>query len=132
MIVPFNAGGGSDAIARTFQNAIEVHNLAGVPIVVTNIAGPGGRIGSRTAMDAEPDGYTILMSHMTLLTSEATGLADFGYRDFEAIAGTGEVCSTVIVKEDSAYNTLADILDAAKAAPDTLTHGCLLYTSRCV
>ena len=123
IIVPFKAGGGSDAIARTFQNAIEVNNLSDVPIVVTNIAGPGGRIGSRTAKDAEPDGYTILMNHMTLLTSEATGLADFGYRDFEPIAGTGDVCMTVVVKEDSPNTTLQEALSAAEKNPGSMTYG---------
>jgi putative tricarboxylic transport membrane protein len=123
IIVPFGAGGGSDAVARTFQNAIEINNLSDVPIVVTNVAGPGGRIGSRTAKDAEPDGYTILMNHMTLLTSEATGLADFGYRDFESIAGTGDVCMTVVVKEDSPYAVLGDALAAAAANPGTMTYG---------
>ncbi|MGB2409735.1 MAG: Bug family tripartite tricarboxylate transporter substrate binding protein [Paracoccaceae bacterium] len=123
IIVPFKAGGGSDAVARTFQNAIEANNLSNVPIVVTNVAGPGGRIGSRTAKNAEADGYTILMNHMTLLTSEATGLADFGYRDFESIAGTGDVCMTVAVKEDSPHASLGDALAAAKKAPDTMTYG---------
>ena len=123
IIVPFGAGGGSDAVARTFQNAIEVNDLSDVPIVVTNIKGPGGRIGSRTAKDAEPDGYTILMNHMTLLTSEATGLADFGYRDFEPIAGTGDVCMTVVVKEDSPFEELGDALAAAAENPDSLTYG---------
>lgn len=123
IVVPFAAGGGSDAIARVFQNAIKANNLTDVPVVVTNVAGPGGRIGSRTVKDAEPDGYTILMNHMTLLTSEATGLADFGYRDFESIAGTGDVCMTVVVKDDSPFDTLEDALNAAKEDPDALTYG---------
>lgn len=123
VIVPFKAGGGSDAIARTFQNAIEANNLASVPFVVTNIAGPGGRIGSRTAKEAEPDGYTLLMNHLTLLTSEATGLADYGYRDFEPIAGTGDVCLTVAVMESAPHKSLKDVLSAAKAQPDTLIYG---------
>ncbi len=123
VIVPFAAGGGSDAIARMFQSAIEAHDLADVPVVVTNIAGPGGRIGSRTAKDAEPDGYTLLMTHMTLLTSEATGLADFGYRDFEPVAGTGDVCLTVAVAEDSPFNNLEEALAGAKQNPGELTYG---------
>lgn len=123
IIVPFKAGGGSDAIARIFQNAIVANNLSDVPVVVTNIAGPGGRIGSRTAKDSKADGYTILMNHLTLLTSEATGLADFGYRDFEPVAGTGDVCMTVAVAEKSPFNNLQEVLAAAKAEPDTLTYG---------
>ena len=123
IIVPFAAGGGSDAVARMFHNAIEVNKLSPVPLVVTNIAGPGGRIGSRQAKDADPDGYTLLMNHMTLLTSEATGLADYGYRDFEPIAGTGDVCLTTAVMESSPYKTLDDLLTAGKEQPDKLVYG---------
>lgn len=123
IIVPFGAGGGSDAVARIFAKAIEENDLIDVPIVVTNIKGPGGRIGSRTAKDAEPDGYTLLMNHMTLLTSEATGLADYGYRDFEPVAGTGDVCMIVAVMESSPYKTLDDLLTAAAEKPDSLIYG---------
>jgi putative tricarboxylic transport membrane protein len=76
IIVPFGAGGGSDAVARTFQKAIEVNKLVKVPVVVTNIKGPGGRIGSRTAKNAPADGYTLLLNHMTLLTSPASQITD--------------------------------------------------------
>lgn len=123
IIVPFGAGGGSDAVARTFQKAIEANNLINVPVVVTNIKGPGGRIGSRKAKESPADGYTILLNHLTLLTSEATGLADYGYRDFEPIAGTGDVCMTAAVMESSPHKTLKDVLTAAKQKPDSLVYG---------
>ena len=123
IIVPFGAGGGSDAVARTFQKAIEANKLVKVPVVVTNIKGPGGRIGSRTAKDAPADGYTLLLNHMTLLTSQATGLANYGYRDFEPVAGTGDVCMTAAVMQSSPYKTLKDLLTAAKQKPDSLIYG---------
>lgn len=123
IIVPFKASGGSDTIARIFQKAIKSNDLVDVPVVVKNIAGPGGRIGSRTAKDAEPDGYTILLNYLTLLTSEAAGLADFGYRDFEPIAGTGDVCMTVAAMESAPHKSLAELLTAAKETPDKLTYG---------
>ena len=70
VIVPFAAGGGSDVFVRIFQNAIRKNNLCPQPIVIKNIAGAGGTIGSRTARDAEPDGhttvsYTHLRAHET-------------------------------------------------------------------
>ncbi|OUU42512.1 MAG: hypothetical protein CBC16_03865, partial [Verrucomicrobia bacterium TMED56] len=49
VIVPFAAGGGSDVFVRIFQNAIRQNNLCPQPIVIKNIAGAGGTIGSRTA-----------------------------------------------------------------------------------
>ena len=52
VIVPFAAGGGSDTFVRIFQKAIREHNLSPQPIVIRNIAGAGGTIGSRAAHDA--------------------------------------------------------------------------------
>ena len=123
IIVPFGAGGGSDAVARTFQKSIEANKLLNVPVVVTNIKGPGGRIGSRTAKDSPADGYTLLLNHLTLLTSQATGLANYGYRDFEPVAGTGDVCLTVAVMQSSPYKSLKDLLTAAKQKPNSLIYG---------
>ena len=63
VIVPFAAGGGSDTFVRIFLKAIREHDLAPQPFVVKNIGGAGGTIGSRTALEAKPDGYTILCLH---------------------------------------------------------------------
>jgi tripartite-type tricarboxylate transporter receptor subunit TctC len=58
VIVPFAAGGGSDVFVRIFQDSIRRNKLCPQPIVVKNISGAGGTIGSRTAREAEPDGHT--------------------------------------------------------------------------
>ena len=53
VIVPFAAGGGSDVFVRIFQQAIRENNLSPHPIVVKNVSGAGGTIGSRTAREAD-------------------------------------------------------------------------------
>ena len=63
VIVPFAAGGGSDTFVRIFLKAIREHDLAPQSFVVKNIGGAGGTIGSRAALEAKPDGYTILCLH---------------------------------------------------------------------
>ncbi|MDX6748764.1 tripartite tricarboxylate transporter substrate binding protein [Geminicoccaceae bacterium 1502E] len=113
VIVPYSAGGGSDAMARIFQRAAGEDALLDAPLVIQNVGGAGGRTGSRQAMDAEPDGYTFLSNHLTLMTGEATGVADFGYRDFEPVAATGAVCMVVAVPAASPYGTLEELLAAA-------------------
>jgi len=63
LIVPFNAGGGSDVFVRLFQKAIADEKLSPQPLVVRNLGGAGGTIGSRIARDAKPDGPPPLPAH---------------------------------------------------------------------
>lgn len=121
VIVPYGAGGGSDAMVRIFQKAATDNDWLGQPMVVKNIGGAGGRTGSRQAMEAEPDGYTFLSNHLTLMTGQATGVADFGYRDFDPVAATGAVCMVVAVPEASPHQTLAELMEAAKS--ETFAYG---------
>ena len=53
VIVPFAAGGGSDVFVRIFQEAIRKNQLCPYPIVVKNLSGAGGTIGSRAAKEAK-------------------------------------------------------------------------------
>src|SRR5437660_10567182 len=62
MIVPFAPGGGTDVAARIVGE--HMSRTLGQQIVVQNIPGAGGTVGSTRAMRAEPDGYTILMGQM--------------------------------------------------------------------
>ena len=117
IIVPFAAGGGSDTFARIFQKAIREENLSPQPIVVKNIAGAGGTIGSRTALKATPDGYTILCLHDGIYTAQHYGSADWGPADFEPIAATGRSGVVIAVKEDSPYQSLTELMDEAVRRP---------------
>lgn len=123
IIVPYGAGGGSDATVRLFQRVIEEEELLPQPLAVINIPGAGGRTGSRRVVEAEPDGYTILSNHLTLLSSEASGLADFGHEDYEPVASTGGVCFVTIVPESAPYETLSDLLDDAAERPGEIVFG---------
>src|SRR5262245_58235750 len=62
LIVPFAPGGGTDVAARIVGE--HMSRTLGQQIVVQNIPGAGGTLGSTRAMRAEPDGYTILMGQM--------------------------------------------------------------------
>jgi len=123
VVVPFGPGGSTDAMARMFQQAIEVNQLAGQPLVIVNKGGAGGTIGARDVLESEPDGHTFLLTQNAILTAEASGLIDFGYRDFEPVAQTGEVCMVSAVHESAPHETLEELLEAAKAEPDSLIFG---------
>jgi tripartite-type tricarboxylate transporter receptor subunit TctC len=62
MVVPFAAGGATDVIARILADGMSKH--LGKPIIIENVAGAGGTIGSIRVMRAAPDGYTLLTGHM--------------------------------------------------------------------
>ena len=117
IIVPFSAGGGSDTFVRVIQKAIEEENLLPHPVVVINVPGAGGTIGSRKLKEEEPDGYTIMCLHEGILTAKHSGKAEYGYEAFEPIAGTGEIGILVAVYKDSPYETLGDLMDAAADRP---------------
>ena len=123
VIVPFAAGGGSDVFVRIFQNAIRKNNLCPQPIVIKNIAGAGGTIGSRSAKNATPDGHTILCLHDGIDTAQHYGNADWGPNNFEPIAATGRSGVVVAVEEDSPYASLNELMEEAKDRPYQLVYG---------
>lgn len=123
IVVPFGAGGNTDGLARMFQKAIQDENLLGAPLVIVNVPGAGGSIGARRVKDSEADGYTLLLMHIALLSGEAAGLMDFGYRDFEPVAATADSCLVTAVMEDAPWAGLPELLADAKARPDTIIHG---------
>jgi tripartite-type tricarboxylate transporter receptor subunit TctC len=123
LIVPFGAGGGTDAFARMMKKAIGDQKLLPVPLVIRNVGGAGATIGSRQAKDAAPDGYTVLLLHNALLTAKFAGMVEYGPEAFEPIAATGEVGMVIAVAESSKYKTLGDLMDATKNEPNTVSFG---------
>jgi tripartite-type tricarboxylate transporter receptor subunit TctC len=122
VIVPFAPGGTSDQVARIFQRAIQENKLLPQPVTVVNIGGHFS-VGSRQAMESPPDGYTFLLIHIALMGGEGSGVMNFGYRNFEAVASTSEFCLTPVVRNDSPYKTLRELLAAATDKPDTILFG---------
>lgn len=112
IIVAAGAGGGTDVLVRTLQPKLE--EQLGTNIVVVNVPGSGSVGGSRQAFEADPDGYTVLANHVTLLTAMALGKADFKHTEFELAATAVEIPLVVVVPSSSPYNSLDEILEAAR------------------
>ena len=123
VIVPFAAGGGSDVFVRIFQEAIRKNELCPHPIVVKNVSGAGGTIGSRTAREAKPDGHTILCLHDGIFTAQHYGNALWGPSDFDPLAATGRSGVVVAVSEDSPFGSLKELMESAVQRPDELVFG---------
>lgn len=118
VIVPFGAGGGSDTFVRIIQRAIKENDLLPQPIVIINVPGAGGSIGSRRVMESEPDGYTLLCLHEGIISAKYAGSTDYGPEAFEPIAGTGEVGTVIAVARDAKYADLNQLLTDAAARPE--------------
>jgi tripartite-type tricarboxylate transporter receptor subunit TctC len=120
-VVPFGPGGGSDVHARIFKAAIDDHHLLPEPLVIHNRDGAGATIGSRYVRDAAPDGYTVLFLHDALITAKYSGMVRYGPEAFEPVASTGESGMVIAVADQSPYQTLDQLMDAAHERPGELS-----------
>ena len=83
IIVPYAAGGGTDAVARMIAQYAEPH--LGKPVTIINKTGGGGAVGWAEAAKARPDGYTLTMFAPNIVTYAIMGLSDLNYESFEPI-----------------------------------------------
>ena len=119
MIVPMGAGGDTDFNARTYAKYLE--DVLGETVVVTNITGNGGALGSEEVKNASPDGYTCLFYHTCLNINQATGIADYGSEAFETVAVVGKSSGeAVVVRADAPYDTMEELIAYSQANPQTV------------
>ena len=123
MIMTHGAGGDTDYNGRLISRMLEKE--LGVSVVVNNVTGSNGAIALSQYKDETPDGYTFILTNTAALTgNEATGLSDFGYDAFEPVCIYGKQSGeNIVVPADSPYETLQDLIDASKAAPNTIKFG---------
>ncbi|MDO8942755.1 MAG: tripartite tricarboxylate transporter substrate binding protein, partial [Desulfobacterales bacterium] len=119
MIVPWAAGGDTDAIHRVIANSME--KQLGKPVVVVNIAGASGTVGAREVMKAAPDGYTILAIHDFIHTTYYTGVADLTYRDFEPVALLTSTPSVLAAYGKTPWNSMKELIEDTKKRPEAIT-----------
>jgi tripartite-type tricarboxylate transporter receptor subunit TctC len=122
LIVPFSAGGGSDTFARILQKTIRDNDLSVSPVVIVNMSGAGGTIGSRHVRDAKADGKTALLLHDGIFTAKYSGKVKYGAEVFEPVAAMGSFGMVLTVKSTSKHQTLPDLLGEAATNPDTITY----------
>ena len=123
VIVPFAAGGPSDTIARL--TIAGMGKVLGQQLIIENVGGAGGTIGSARAARAEPDGYTLFIHHLGLATS-ATLYRKLSYDTKTAFAPVGlvsDAASTFIARPDYGPNTFQEFVAYAKANGDKVSYG---------
>jgi len=123
IIVPFTAGGGTDVVGRELAQMLSVE--LGQSVVIDNRPGGGTVLGSDLASKAAPDGYTLLLT-TSALAINASLVKSLPYDTASGFAGVGRIChgpNVLVVRPDSPYRSVADIIRAAKADPGKLTYG---------
>jgi tripartite-type tricarboxylate transporter receptor subunit TctC len=120
-IVPFAAGGGTDAIMRRLVD--ELQKALGQPIIVDPRPGANGAIGSAAASRAAPDGYTLLATASSTFSLNPNLMKEPPYnqlRDFVGLAPIGRSPWLLIVPTDSPFKTVEDVVKFGKANPGKL------------
>lgn len=118
LICPWAEGGGSDRVARQIAQCLEAELKQ--PVKVVNRAGGGGAVGHMAGVTAEPDGYTLLMVTTEIAMMHWTGLTILDYRSFIPIALVNFDPAAILVRQDSHWRNLNDLIKAVKTKPGTM------------
>lgn len=116
LIVPFAAGGGADVLAR--QIAAPLQRTLGQPVVVTNVGGAGGTIGTAQAARAAPDGHTLVLGNSTTHAGAAALYTKLDYdpeRGFEPISLVAATPIVILMSANRPQKTLGEFIAFAKA-----------------
>jgi tripartite-type tricarboxylate transporter receptor subunit TctC len=122
-VCPYAAGGNADSRSR--QVAKVMSAILGQPIIIDNKAGAGGNIGTETIARGKPDGYTIGMGNFAPL---AVNQSLFKKLNFDPATDLMPICLIergpliLMVRNDSPYKSVKDVVAAAKASPGKLSY----------
>lgn len=121
LVVPFSPGGGTDIITRTL--GLGMAQDLDQSVIVENKPGAGTIIGTDFVAKSPADGYTLVMATIahTINPSIQTKLPYSQNESFAPVSLIGVSPNVLVVKPDSRFKSVKDILDAAKAKPGTIT-----------
>ena len=121
VIVPYQAGQGTDVAARYFAERLS--KALGQQFIVDNRPGAGGNIGTEAVAHSAPDGYTLLMGTNATQTMNEFLYPSTGYdaaKDFAPVVLVGMLPMVVAANADFAPSTIPELVAAAKAQPDKI------------
>ncbi len=123
IVVPFPAGGTTDVLARAVSTRLSA--VIGQSVIVDNKPGAGATLGAEFVAKAPADGHTLLMGaiHHTVATNVYKNLRYNFEKDFAPITTVALVPNVLAVSTKSPYNSVKDIVAAAKAAPEKVAYG---------
>ena len=129
LIVPFAAGGPSDALARVLGQTMGAHLKQ--TIAIENVTGAGGTVAAAKAAQARPDGYTLLLAHIGQATS-ATLYRTLTYNpveSFDTIGLIAEVPMTIVGRKDLPQKDVRDLIAHVRSNRGKVTYASSSRTS---
>jgi len=123
LIVPFAAGGPSDALARLVAQSMSA--TLGQQVAIENVTGAGGTLGAAKGAQSRPDGYTMLLAHIGQSAS-VTLYRKLPYDPvgaFDAIGLIAEVPMVVVGRKDLPPKDIGELIGFIKANKDKVTYG---------
>jgi tripartite-type tricarboxylate transporter receptor subunit TctC len=124
VIVPYPAGGPTDAVGRIVAQELQL--ALGNTVIVENMPGGSGAIGTRAVVKAEADGMTLLLGNNQTLGSNVYMIKELGYdplTDLTPIMGLADLQQAFIVKKDLPANNMAEFVAYAKREGDKVNYG---------
>jgi len=122
LYVGYAAGGATDTAARIVTN--QVNKYLEQPIIVNNKPGGGSAVAADFVAKSKPDGYTLFNSTITTVIQTVINPANpFKMTEFTPIVGLYSMPLVIVVKADSKFNTIEDLIDFAKKNPNKLNVG---------
>lgn len=112
LVVPFQPGGGTDALARSFADATRKHTTQS--LIIVNKPGASGSIGWQDVMHAKPDGYRLAVITVELATLAHMGIGKVTADDLQPIAQLNADQAAITVRADAPWNTVEEFLAAAR------------------
>jgi tripartite-type tricarboxylate transporter receptor subunit TctC len=123
LLIPYPAAGTNDVLARIVGEKLQAK--WGQPIVVENRTGGAGNIAAAMAWQAEPDGYTLLVSATPPIATNQSLFKQLNYKaeEFVPITNFGSVPNLIIVRKGLPVNSVGELIAYAKANPGKLVYG---------
>jgi tripartite-type tricarboxylate transporter receptor subunit TctC len=123
MIMPYSAGGPGDTLTRLVAQSMT--KTLKQQVLVENVAGAGGTIGSTRVANASPDGYTLLMIHVSHATNPALypKLRYDPIKDFEPVGLVADLPMVFVAKKDFPPNDFKGMVEYVKANKDKVNYG---------
>ncbi len=115
-----SAGGSSDRFVRNVVKMLQDQQLITQPITVNNVTGGGGAIAFNYVKGKEGDPYFLLNTSGNFIAASLRDPTVPSYKDFTPICRLGFDLNSIVVRADSPYKTMADLIAAAKANPGKL------------
>jgi tripartite-type tricarboxylate transporter receptor subunit TctC len=119
IVVPYTPGSGPDILSRLMAN--EIGHAQGATVLVENRPGGGTLVGTELVARADADGNTLLLVGNSFVINPVLGKGSYELKNFAPVCHLASTPLVLVVKGDSPYHSLAELLSAARAKPGELS-----------